>query len=431
MKDAVIIADDLTGACDTGIKLAARGHEVEVVLDARFLPEKPLHGGGISYTINTNTRSAETDEAYRTVYRVTSAMNAMQPCLLYKKIDSVLRGNLVVEIDAVLDAAGLETALIAPALPQSGRVVRNGVLYVDTPSAKPFSQDVAAALFGTAPRQDCAHISLQEVQAGSESLREKISRVQKQRYRYCIVDAQTREELSCIARALEALEGILPVGSAGLAEQMFATMPTDAAERGVTCRSMEKDTLGLLVVASKHPLAIAQLGRLRERKDTAFFTFSTQALKRETPEQIATRLARHILAHYEAQNATRVYVITTEENMLGICEGRSGFSGEDLSDDGIVTAATQAAAVAVRKLPFTAVIASGGDTASGFLSHFSQSHVQLLEEPLPGAVAAKMTTAGEAARLLLTKSGGFGETDVLNKLTDYMLTHRVAQPDER
>jgi uncharacterized protein YgbK (DUF1537 family) len=50
--------------------------------------------------------------------------------LLYKKIDSTVQGNIVAEVEAARDAGGFAAALVCPANPSQGRVVRGGVLRV-------------------------------------------------------------------------------------------------------------------------------------------------------------------------------------------------------------------------------------------------------------------------------------------------------------
>lgn len=41
---------------------------------------------------------------------------------MYKKIDSTLRGNIGVELDAVIDALNISTVIIAPVFPKNGRI---------------------------------------------------------------------------------------------------------------------------------------------------------------------------------------------------------------------------------------------------------------------------------------------------------------------
>jgi len=60
------------------------------------------------------------------------------PSVIFKKIDSTLRGNTRAEILAALDAYGFDTAIVNPAFPEMGRVVENGWLRVTTdPSFRP------------------------------------------------------------------------------------------------------------------------------------------------------------------------------------------------------------------------------------------------------------------------------------------------------
>lgn len=429
MKSAIIIADDLTGACDTGIKLAAMGWDTEVVLDASLFPDTAVREGAF-YTINTNTRSASRETAYSVVKKVAAAVKRAKPQILYKKIDSVLRGNVGAEIDAVLDVTGLKLAVVAPSLPQSSRVVCDGVLRVDCPPSKPVCRDVKKLLFNGMDEEICRGVSLREVRSGSAAVEKIFLDSVAGGLRYCVVDAQTDADLAVVAEAIWRCGAqLLPVGSAGLAEQLFRREPAAASGQGSLRCGADPRALGLIVVTSKHPSAVAQLRRLRRRGDAAFFTFHTSVLEHTEPAAVARRLARRIVQHHRAHDETRIYVITTAAN-VDQDEPDSYVPDADLSDDGIATAATTAAAMVARALPFTAVTASGGDTASRFLSNLPLQRVTLLEEPLPGTVAARMDIREEVPKLLLTKSGGFGDEEVLDKLADYMLTHRVAAQNQ-
>ena len=55
-------------------------------------------------------------------------LQVMYRDLLYKKVDSALRGNCAEELDAVLDASGRKIALVAPSYPAVGRRIRDGIL---------------------------------------------------------------------------------------------------------------------------------------------------------------------------------------------------------------------------------------------------------------------------------------------------------------
>src|SRR5687768_4120257 len=108
-----IVADDLTGACDTGSLFAADGP-----LPLSIWPAAPLRAS--VRVIDTESRALGEDEAAARVARVP----ALAPSGRYfKKIDSTLRGHVAREIDALMRAAGLAQALVCPAFPAQGRAV--------------------------------------------------------------------------------------------------------------------------------------------------------------------------------------------------------------------------------------------------------------------------------------------------------------------
>src|SRR3989442_140826 len=116
-----IVADDLTGGADTG-SLFAGDAPVPLAGWPAAPPEARVR------LIDTEPRAASHDDA---VARVTGA-RALAPALRYfKKIDSTLRGHVGLEIDALMRAAGLGTALVCPAFPGQGRVVIERTLLVD------------------------------------------------------------------------------------------------------------------------------------------------------------------------------------------------------------------------------------------------------------------------------------------------------------
>src|SRR5947207_7783754 len=116
-----IIADDLTGACDTGALFAARG-PVPVTVWPDPAPRAPV---GV---VDTESRALAPADAAR---RVSAVARNVARTRLFKKIDSTLRGPIGAELDALLRASTSSTgALVCPALPSEHRVVVERVLTV-------------------------------------------------------------------------------------------------------------------------------------------------------------------------------------------------------------------------------------------------------------------------------------------------------------
>src|SRR5439155_418560 len=115
-----IIADDLTGACDTGALFAARGPvPVTVWPDAAL--RAPVS------VVDTETRALDPADAAR---RVSAVARSVARTRIFKKIDSTLRGPIGAELDALLRATSAAGALVCPALPSEHRVVVERVLTV-------------------------------------------------------------------------------------------------------------------------------------------------------------------------------------------------------------------------------------------------------------------------------------------------------------
>jgi uncharacterized protein YgbK (DUF1537 family) len=66
-----------------------------------------------------------------------------QPAWVFKKVDSILRGNPRVEIEAVMQSGGQRRAVLIPANPTRGRVIAEGRYFIDgTPlDQTPFAHD--------------------------------------------------------------------------------------------------------------------------------------------------------------------------------------------------------------------------------------------------------------------------------------------------
>src|SRR5215472_16075293 len=102
-----LVADDLTGACDAGALFAGRG-PVAIVVD----PASP----GLEWpvaAVDTESRALAASEA---ALAVAAAARRLRPRsergLLFKKVDSTLRGAVGAETETLLEASGRRTALV-------------------------------------------------------------------------------------------------------------------------------------------------------------------------------------------------------------------------------------------------------------------------------------------------------------------------------
>ena len=119
-----VIADDLTGAAE----IAGLGWRHGLTAEILERDEHPSKAELAVY--NADTRDCSATKAARRVARIAKKIHSHKPAWIYKKVDSVLRGNVLAEIGAVQKTLGLERCLLVPANPAAGRVIKNGKYYV-------------------------------------------------------------------------------------------------------------------------------------------------------------------------------------------------------------------------------------------------------------------------------------------------------------
>ena len=222
-----ILADDLTGACDSGAAFLAAGRDVRVVLDiAATSPDAPHAEAVLAYS--TETRNLSSGEATARVARMAEQLRiASSGRILFKKVDSAARGHFGTETMAALNASGAALALVAPAFPQAGRTVCAGLLSIRDAAA----QDTTVALRDLFPNVEASHIGLLPV-ANETALEQGIARALASGIRVLLCDSQTQADLDHLALAASCLrKPILWTGSAGLARALAATLPSLASQR--------------------------------------------------------------------------------------------------------------------------------------------------------------------------------------------------------
>jgi uncharacterized protein YgbK (DUF1537 family) len=133
----VVIADDLTGAAELGG--LGRKYNLVTEITTNLTPSSTAD----LLIIATDTRSLSRVAAEAVIREVCSGLHQLQPAMVFKKVDSVLRGHVLAEIDVQRHTLHLSKALIVPANPGLGRTIVDGtyLLHGGPIHASSFSQD--------------------------------------------------------------------------------------------------------------------------------------------------------------------------------------------------------------------------------------------------------------------------------------------------
>lgn len=119
-----VIADDLTGAAELGAVGLRHGLKAEVVIAG-----EPGRNADL-VCIDTDSRSCGPTEAAQRAAHAALHLQNRGAEWIYKKTDSVLRGNVTPELEALVGQLGLAGALLVPANPALGRTIVKGQYFL-------------------------------------------------------------------------------------------------------------------------------------------------------------------------------------------------------------------------------------------------------------------------------------------------------------
>lgn len=394
-----IVADDLTGAVDTGVQFARWGLRTIVMLGLAPTPDADV------VVVTTDSRDEAPEEAFRRARLAAGVIRGRAP---YKKIDSTLRGNIGPELDGLLESLGPHRVLVAPAFPSTGRTTVNGIHMVNgVPLAEsafardplwPATESSVAAILARQSRRSIGHLRLATVEEGPEAA---AAMLMEQAAEIVVADATEAVHLRTIAIALGMTgQEWLPCGSAGLAEEWPAALGLQAPG-GAPFRWAPDPRPVLVVAGSRHRSTARQLLKTSEAGRLEIVEFS--------PGE-----ATEIRSRVEGLLATgRNVAVTTTFSKYQ--EGRGKEAADEL--------AAQAAPVIERGL-VAGVFMTGGDIARALCRRLGAAAIRALGEIQPGVAMSELAGGAHSGFRVVTKAGGFGDELAILQSIDSLRGHR-------
>jgi len=214
---AAIIADDLTGAADTGVQFARAGYRAAVVFRGEPVPDEELD----AVVFDTDSRTRRPGLAAR--YVAEAGRNVRDARLVYKKFDSTLRGPVAAELSAAFESTRRRRAVVAPAFPAAGRTTAGGTQLVhgvpvhETEMRNDPRTPVRDAHVPTLLGRWSASVGTLGVDDldDPENVRRALARDE-----WTVVDAERDADLEALVRAVPDPGAVLWAGSAGLAQAL-------------------------------------------------------------------------------------------------------------------------------------------------------------------------------------------------------------------
>ncbi|KTS27379.1 D-threonate kinase [Pantoea stewartii] len=412
----IVIADDFTGANDTGVQLAKKGARTEVMLTSQ---QKPSRRADV-LVINTDSRALSAEQAAVAVKQALSpwVRPGQNSVLIYKKIDSTFRGNPGAEIAAAMAASGTTLAIVAAAIPSAGRMTRNGVCWVhqrpllETEFASdprtPIISSRIRTLIGLQTDLPVREMTLDDVRRGD--LADRLENLRQQPASIVIIDAESDNDLALIARAAFSMAARpLLVGAAGLAN----ALPTDSY--------MDSDQpLPVLVVAgsmsemTRRQVAQAQrLGWADVVRIAVETLLAPEKEQKEIVEQACQILAqnRHCILQTSSHGDDR--------NQIAALTGKYALSREALGETlsrrmGDITLAI------LDRARTGGLFLTGGDIAIAVANALGAEGYRIHGEVAPCIPCGTFVNSDIDDLPVITKAGGFGTDDTLCDALHYI-----------
>ncbi len=415
--DVAVIADDLTGAADTGVQFVRAGYRTAVTF--RGSPVPPSDEVDV-VVVDTDSRALSPEEARE---RVSEAGEAVRNArIVYKKVDSTLRGPVAAELAAALGATVRHRALVAPAFPGTGRTTQNGMQLLhgvpihETTLAKdprtPVRKSHIPSILAEAGLEDVAILGVAEVEDT-----ERVHRV-LENARWIVADAETDVHLQTLARTVPSPSQVLWVGSAGLALALGSAYPGPHADE--TSQSSSAPARSVAVVAgSASEVTHQQLDVLLQKPWVTGVELDPVVAATKSPEEAARGALKAARLALKEGGSIALYLKAGEEVDAALEKASVG----ERAAERITAALAETAAGLSDEELIDALVLTGGDTAVRVARRLGSEGILLKGELEAGVPIG--TLIGPRAYRVITKAGGFGSPETLLKAL-----HAITEPSK-
>lgn len=406
MIKLLIISDDFTGALDTGVKFSAAGARTKVSTDTQTdfrqeIAEEVL-------VLCAPTRHLPPREAYDMIRPIAQRAAAARIGCIYKKTDSALRGNIGAELGAVLDGSGETSLCFIPALPGMNRITVDGVHYID---GVPVDQSV----FGQDPFEpvtesrvpDLLHLQCDvPVEVVSPEALNSFCPGKKR----CIYlfDCASRQDMEREAQTLYRLGCLkLLAGCAGLAESLPGYLGLHMGEK-TQCRV--KVSRLVVLCGSVNPISSSQMDYGEQR---GYRRVHIPADRLLSGGRLNTGSDAMMMDYLWTLYCQSPYLMI---DSLQMGQEQVLFGTEELSLEDIRQRISCQMGRILKELidrgADACFVIIGGDTLLAFLDSIGCHELTPVCEIQPGVVLSRIAYQGREYEII-SKSGGFGEKDLL------------------
>ena len=421
MIKLVIIADDLTGALDTGVQFSKKNMSTIVTTDLNFNFEDICKEADV-VVVDTESRHIPAAEAKERVKSILSKFNKKEIRFFYKKTDSTLRGNLGSEIEGFMEGLNINEVSFIPAFPSGKRTVKDGVLYVNNVklAETQFAMDILNPVTDSfipdiIKKQSDINVKLKDINEEFSPLDDK----EKHIY---IFDSENMEDMENIGKVLYNKNKLnYTIGNAGFAEILTHYIESDTKKEEII---LEDDRI-LFVCGSVNITSLKQCKyaeKIGYCSDSLKFSNIISEDYKNSDNYITDKEyfkekinnKKFLLRTSDSEDVIKKAIEYTEKNSISM---------EDLTSN-IANSTGQLVSDLIREHEIRNLIIFGGDTLMGILKNIGCQYIIPMSEIFPGVVFTR-AVGKDTAINVITKAGGFGEESIIERINEFLEKHSI------
>lgn len=418
MIELLIVADDFTGALDTGVQFTKKGITTLVTTNEDIAMDK-IDSDVQVLVVDVESRHVSSEIAYERVKKVAKSAKQCNIPHVYKKTDSALRGNIGSELQAVLDAYDEKELFFLPAFPKIGRTTKEGYHYLDgVPiNESVFGQDPFEPVrYSYIPQiiKEQSDVPVQILSVNSDRL---LDQLPKDKIIY-VFDAETGEDLEANGQLLKKNNKLkMLAGCAGFAEFLPELLGIKTRTQNVSIHD-----IGMIVVSGS--VNQITLNQLNYAKECGFFTHILQPQQKLDKNFPSSAQGEEFISYFDEQyKKTRRVVLEAVSNReeMKLADEYAVANGINFDDmrDIIANNIGEMIAAIMKRNDRTTLVVFGGDTLIAIIERMGCEGIVPITEITPGVVMAR-AVGKQYSFNIVTKSGGFGEKDVIEKIEKFL-----------
>lgn len=374
----VVLADDLTGAAELG-GIGLR-FNLDVEIDMAINPQSKA---GL-LIISTDTRSMKKKQAALEAGKATSKVMQLKPDIIFKKVDSVLRGHVMPEMAAQLKELHLTKAILVPANPALGRTMVDGIYYINgiPIHETSFSNDPEFAIKSSRVLDMLGHENGQiTVIKNGDPLPET---------GVIVGEAKTVNDLDAWAGRVD--KNMLIAGASGFFKAVLNTINV----KDKTNREQDTSAFGkpaLFVCGSAFGKSVESIRKIRKKGGPVSYM----------PEEIVS--SQHPAeCHYDEWSDELVSMLASHGRAI-MAINEEDTRGHKISTGDLRQKTAMAVEAVLDKIYIRELLVEGGSTASTIIKRLGFNRFFPIQELMPGVI--RMSVEGKDDFYLTLKPGSY------------------------